>query len=83
MAFEETKLSSFIHDRGEYIVAGACCAQLLWIMQQLHDLGINMRNVPIRCDNMSAINIKKNSIQHSRTKHIELRRHFIRYHVEK
>jgi len=31
----------------EYIVAGACCAQLLWIMQQLRDLGINHKNVLI------------------------------------
>jgi len=67
----------------EYITAGACCAQLLWIMQQLRDLGINFKNVPIRCDNMSAINITKNPVQHSRTKHIEVRHHFIRDHVEK
>jgi len=67
----------------EYIAAGACCAQLLWIMQQLRDLGINFRNVPIRCDNMSAINITKNPVQHSRTKHIEIRHHFIRDHAEK
>jgi len=49
----------------EYIAAGACCAQLLWIMQQLYDLDINQKNVPIRCDNMSAINITKNLVQHS------------------
>ena len=56
----------------EYITAGACCAQLLWIMQQLRHLGINFKNVPTRCDNMSAINITKNPIQHSLTKHIEV-----------
>ena len=61
----------------------ACCAQLLWIMQQLRDLGINLKNVPIHCDNMSAINITKNSVPHSRTKHIKVRYHFIRDHVEK
>ena len=59
----------------EYIAAGACCAQVLWI--QLRDLGINLKHVPIRCDNMSAINITKNPVQHSRTKHIEVRHHFI------
>ena len=67
----------------EYIAAGACCAQLLWIIQQLHDFGINQKQIPIRCDNMSAINITKNPVQHSRTKHIEVRHHFIRDHVEK
>jgi len=67
----------------EYLADGACCAQLLWIMQQLHDLGINQKNVPIRRDNMSAINIIKILVQHSRTKHIEVRHHFIRDHVEK
>ena len=67
----------------EYIAAGACCAQLLWIMQQLRDFGINLKEVPIKCDNKSAINITKNPVQHSRTKHIEVRHHFIRDHVEK
>jgi len=67
----------------EYIVAGACCAQPLWIMQQLRDLVINLKEVPIKCDNKSAIDITKNPVQHSHTKHIEVRHHFIRDHVEK
>ena len=67
----------------EYVAAGACCAQLLWIKQQLRDLRINLKEVPIKCDNQSTINITKNPIQHSQTKHIEVRHHFIRDHVEK
>jgi len=67
----------------EYIAAGACYAQLLWIMQQLCDLGINQKNIPIRCYNMRAITITKNPVQHSRTKHIEVCHHFIRDHIEK
>ena len=67
----------------EYIAAGACCSQLLWISQQLRDLGINYRGIPIKCDNTSAISITKNPVQHSRTKHIDVRHHFIRDHVEK
>ena len=38
--------------------------------------------IPIHCDNTSAINLRKNSVHHSRTKHIEIRHHFIRDHVE-
>ena len=44
----------------EYIAAGACCAQLLLILRQLRDLGIDLKKVPIKCDNKSAINITKN-----------------------
>ena len=67
----------------EYIAAGACCTQLLWIVQQLRDIGLEYRNVPIKCDNTSAFSITKNPVQHTRTKHIEIRYHFIRDHVEK
>ena len=67
----------------EYIAAGACCSQILLIAQQLRDLGVNLKGNPIKCDNASAICITKNSVQHSRSKHIEVRHHFIRYHVEK
>ena len=52
-------------------------------MQQLHDLGINLKQIPIKCDNRSTINIMKNPVQHSCTKDIEVRHHFIRDHVEK
>ena len=66
----------------EYIAAGSCCAQILWIKQQLEDFGIKLNETPIRCDNTSAINLSKNPIQHSRSKHIEIRHHFIREHVQ-
>jgi len=67
----------------EYIAAGSCCAQILWMKQQLEDLGVFLKEIPIRCDNTSAINLTKNPIMHSRTKHIEIRHHFIRDHVQK
>jgi len=51
--------------------------------QQLSDYEIFLDNIPIRCDNTSAINLSKNPIQHSRTKHIEIRHHFLRDHVQK
>ena len=46
------------------------------------NFGIELKNIPIKCDNISAINLIKNSIQHSRLKHIEIRHHFIREHVQ-
>ena len=67
----------------EYIDAGSCCAQILWIKQQLSDFGVALHNIPIFCNNTSAINITKNPVQHSRTKHIEIRHHFIKDHALK
>ena len=54
----------------EYIFAGSCRAQILW-----------RNKIPILCDNTSAIAISNNPVQHSRTKHIDIRYHFIRDHV--
>ena len=51
--------------------------------QQLEDYGISFDHVLIRCDNMSTINLTKNPVQHSHTKYIEIRYHFIRDHVQK
>ena len=65
------------------MAAGSCCAQVLWIKQQMEDLGLHFDHIPINCDNTSAINLSKNLIQHSRTKHIEIQHHFLRDHVQK
>ena len=62
----------------EYVSVRSCCAQILWIKQQLEDFGIKVNIILIRCDNTSTIYLNKNPIQHSRTKHIEIRHHFIR-----
>ena len=67
----------------EYVAAGSCCAQTLYIKQQLEDFGTSLTHIPIKCDNTSPISLTKNPIQHSRTKHIEIRHHFIRDHVQK
>ncbi|PKA49894.1 Retrovirus-related Pol polyprotein from transposon TNT 1-94 [Apostasia shenzhenica] len=56
----------------EYVAAGSCCAQLLWLKHQLLDYGIDLSHIPIKCDNTSSICLTKNPIQHSRTKHIEI-----------
>ncbi|XP_073017430.1 secreted RxLR effector protein 161-like [Primulina eburnea] len=67
----------------EYLAAGSCCAQMVWIQQQLKDYGIQATESPIFCDNTSAIAITYNSVMHSRTKNIDIRHHFIREHVMK
>ena len=69
--------------KAEYIFVDSCCAQILWMKQQLSDYGILLDHIPIKCDNTSAINLSKNPVQHSRTKHIEIRLHFLRDHVLK
>ena len=67
----------------EYVAAASCCSQILWMVSTLKDFGLNFASVPLFCDNTSAINIAKNPVQHSRTKHIDIRFHFLRDHVEK
>jgi hypothetical protein len=67
----------------EYISASNCCAQLLWMKQTLLDYGISFKNVPLMCDNESAVKLATNPVQHSRTKHIDIRHHFLRVHVGK
>ena len=67
----------------EYIAAGSCCAQVLWMRNQLFNYGFKLEKIPIFCDNSSAIAITQNHVQHSRTKHIDIRYHFIREHVMK
>jgi len=67
--------------KAEYIDAGSCCAQTIWLKHQLSDFGLNLSKIPLLCDNTSAINLTKNPVQHYRTKHIEIRHHFIRDHI--
>ena len=66
----------------EYIAADSCCTQLLWMQKLLHDYGICQEHLTIYYNNTSAINISKNPVQHSRTKHLEIRHHFIKELIE-
>jgi hypothetical protein len=67
----------------EYIATGHCCAQLLWMRQTLRDYGYKFSKVPLLCDNESAIRMADNLVEHSRTKHIAIRYHFLRDHQQK
>jgi hypothetical protein len=65
------------------VTAGSCCAQLLWMRQTLKDYDYTMNHIPLLCDNESAIKILYNPCEHSRTKHIGIRHHFLRDHTIK
>jgi hypothetical protein len=67
----------------EYIVAGACCTQILYMKLTLLDYDVVLEKVPLLCDNESAAKIANNRVQHSRTKHIDIRHHLLRDHVAK
>ncbi|GKD17197.1 hypothetical protein Tco_1206355, partial [Tanacetum coccineum] len=67
----------------EYITASHCCGQLLWIQNQMLDYGYNFMHIKIHVDNESAICVIKNPVYHSKTKHMEIRHHFIRDSYEK
>ncbi|GKD80637.1 hypothetical protein Tco_1347476 [Tanacetum coccineum] len=65
----------------EYVSARKACQQALWINQALIDYGVRLDDIPIMCDNKGAIDLSKNLVQHSRTKHIEICHHFLRDNV--
>ncbi|GJR08564.1 retrovirus-related pol polyprotein from transposon TNT 1-94 [Tanacetum coccineum] len=67
----------------EYVSVRKACQQALWMKQGLIDYDIRLDDVPIMCDNKGAIDLSKNPVQHSRTKHIEIRHHFLRDNVKK
>jgi hypothetical protein len=49
----------------------------------LRDYGLEFRQVPLLCDSTSATSVAKNPVLHSKTKHIQVRFHFLRDHYEK
>nr|GEX53016.1 copia protein [Tanacetum cinerariifolium] len=67
----------------EYVSTRKARQQELWMKQALIDYEIRLDDVPIMCDNKGTIDLSKNPVQHSRTKHIEIRHHFLRDNVQK
>nr|GEW21497.1 hypothetical protein [Tanacetum cinerariifolium] len=76
-------LQFLIDSESKYVAVSRYCAQVLWMRTQLTDYGFFYNKVPIYCDSKSAIAISCNPVQHTRTKHIDVRYHFIKDHVEK
>ncbi|GKA04209.1 hypothetical protein Tco_0676990 [Tanacetum coccineum] len=83
MVHEETNALAISTTEAEYVSAEKACQQALWMKQALIDYDVRLDDVPIMCDNKGAIDLSKNPVQHSRTKHIEIRHHFLRDNVQK
>ncbi|KAI3714929.1 hypothetical protein L6452_21891 [Arctium lappa] len=67
----------------EYVATASCCSQVIWMKTQLRDYGQQYERIPILCDSKSTIAISTNPVQHSKTKHIDVRYHFLKDHVER
>nr|GFA33801.1 ribonuclease H [Tanacetum cinerariifolium] len=68
--------------KAEYMALSVSYAQVIWMRTQLKDYGFNYNKIPLYYDSQSAIAISCNLVQHSRTKHIHTRYHFIKEQVE-
>ncbi|GJV81724.1 retrovirus-related pol polyprotein from transposon TNT 1-94 [Tanacetum coccineum] len=66
----------------KYIALSGCCAHILWMRSQLTDYGFEFNKIPLYYDNKSVIALCCNNVQHSRSKHIDVRYHFIKEQVE-
>ena len=67
----------------EFIAATEACKELLWMKKFLSELGLHQEKYELFCDSQSAIHLGKNSSFHSRSKHIDVRYHWIRDILEK
>ncbi|GJQ98343.1 putative ribonuclease H-like domain-containing protein [Tanacetum coccineum] len=83
LGFQKQTIMATSTIEAEYVAAANCCGQVLWIQNQMLDYGFNFMNTKIYIDNESTICIVKNPVFHSKTKHIEIRHHFIRDAYEK
>nr|GEW98029.1 retrovirus-related Pol polyprotein from transposon TNT 1-94 [Tanacetum cinerariifolium] len=79
---KKQKSTAISTTEAEYIAMSRCCAQILWMRSQLTDYGFAFNKIPLYCDNSSVIALCCNNVQHSRSKHIDIRHHFIREQVE-
>nr|GEW53524.1 Gag-Pol polyprotein [Tanacetum cinerariifolium] len=79
---KKQKSTAISSKEAEYIAFSRCCAQILWMRSQLTDYGFTFNKIPLYCDNKSVIALCCNNVQLSRSKHIDVRYHFIKEQVE-
>ncbi|KAL5865755.1 hypothetical protein ACOSQ3_003269 [Xanthoceras sorbifolium] len=66
----------------EYMAVTEAVKEAIWLQGLLEDLGIGQKHFKVYCDNQSAIHLAKNQVYHARTKHIDVRYHFVREIIE-
>ena len=66
----------------EYVAAIEASKEMIWLQRFMEELGKKQENSKLYCDNQSVIHLAKNSMFHLKTKHIQLRYHFIRSSLE-
>nr|GFA48879.1 retrovirus-related Pol polyprotein from transposon TNT 1-94 [Tanacetum cinerariifolium] len=76
------KSAAISSTKAEYIALSGYYAQILWMRSQLTDYGLGFNKISMYCDNKSAIALCCNNVLHSRSKHIDIRYHFIKEHVK-
>ncbi|GJU96341.1 retrovirus-related pol polyprotein from transposon TNT 1-94 [Tanacetum coccineum] len=79
---KKQKSTAISSTEAEYIALFGCCAQILWMRSQQTDYGLKFNKIHLYCDNKSAIALCCNNVQHSRSKHIDVRYRFIKEQVE-
>ncbi|GJR98753.1 retrovirus-related pol polyprotein from transposon TNT 1-94 [Tanacetum coccineum] len=81
-SLKNQKSTAISSTKVEYIALSGCCAQILWMRTQLTDYGLVFNKIPLYYDNKSSIALCCNNVQHSRSKYIDIRHHFIKEQVE-
>nr|GEY97052.1 retrovirus-related Pol polyprotein from transposon TNT 1-94 [Tanacetum cinerariifolium] len=74
--------TTILSAEAEYMALSASCAQVMWMRTQLQDYGLHYNKILLYYDSQSAIAISCNSVQHSCTKYIHTRYHFIKEQVK-
>ena len=67
----------------EYMALSDCSRQVVWVRSMLEELGYNLKPTPISCDNQGAIFVSSNPVTERRSKHIDIRFHYIRDVIER
>ncbi|GKC55506.1 hypothetical protein Tco_1078251 [Tanacetum coccineum] len=66
----------------EYMALTEAVKEAIWLWGLLEEFGVELNTVAVNCDNQGAIHLSRNHVFHERTKHINVRYHFIREVLE-
>ncbi|GKA83999.1 retrovirus-related pol polyprotein from transposon TNT 1-94 [Tanacetum coccineum] len=69
-------------NKAEYMAFTEAVKEAIWLRGLLEELGVVLNTVVVNCDNQGAIHLSRNHVFHERTKHINVRYHFIREVLE-